>query len=954
MKTRGILLFSTLLALSIVTKAQLNVIEYKLDNGFTVILNPDETANAIFGAVAVNTGSKNDPIVATGMSHYLEHLLFKGTATLGTHNYKKEKPHLDSVIFYYDKLGQTKDDEQRDKIQMKINYHSVEASKYAMPNEFDKLLKNIGSTSINATTSNDLTIYFNEFPSHQIEKWLDLYAHRFQDPVFRSFQSELEVVYEEKNRAMDDMQRRLFTIFSQEFYKGHPYGDKGTLGTIEHLKNPSLTKMYEYFDAYYKANNMALILAGNFDPEIVKPLIEAKFGVLEAGEIPVNDIAQPYAIKGRQVKNKRLTPIKVGVMGFRTVPGGHADELALEVAGYLLQNESGTGFIDQLQNDGKLMMAWSFSENMDEAGNQYFIYIPKILIQSLKGAEKQMLGQVNRLKDGDFPDDLMLSVKNEMYKNYQLSIEEPSNRGYMFSNMFRRGKSYQEISNYPERLELITKEDIKRVCKKYFGEDYFVLQSRTGFPKKTKLEKPKFNPVQVDQSKESVYANKFNKIPETKVNDRFLEFKKDLTQLDIDGNDLFIVENPINDIYELSFQYHYGAISDPDLEILANLMEYTHPKDQKLNDFRKEIALLGSTYYFEATKSNFIVHITGIEKNLDQVISKINGLLTNPNVDENSFKILINNFKTNRKAEKEEPALIAQALAQYGLYGKNSTLSNRSTAKAISKMNYLDVLAKLEEVKKHKISIHFTGKTDANDIESILKSNYSFKTNPPSLLPYNPMILDRTENQIFVLHNSKVVQSNMFFIKKSSLFSKELRAPQKLFNAYFSGGFSGILTQEIREYRSLAYSSSAGYRSHSSPIGNNFFYTYIGCQADKTNDAVSVAFDLLNNMPEKPERFNTVRNSVVLSQNAEYPNFRSLSKKVEAFQYLGYKTDPNIESNKAYAKLNFKDIVSFYKENLQNQKAFLGIYGDTKRFSLDKLKQFGTVKEINLEDVIKF
>ena len=341
------IIFATfiLFCFSLSLNAQLQVIQYKLDNGFTVILNPDKNANTIFGAVAVNTGSKNDPSDATGISHYLEHLLFKGTKELGTSDYEKEKIHLDSINFYYDLLGNTVDDEKREEIQLIINKHSLDASKYAMPNEFDKLLKTIGSTGINATTSNDLTIYFNEFPSHQIEKWLDIYTHRFQDPVFRSFQSELEVVYEEKNRAMDDMQRRLFTEFSKEFYKGHPYGDKGTLGTIEHLKNPSLTKMYQYFKEYYIANNMCLILTGNFDVETVKPLIQSKFGQLKAGNIPKNTIAEPYKIIGRIVKNKRLTPIKVGLMGFRTVPGGHEDELTLDVVNYLLQNESGTGLV---------------------------------------------------------------------------------------------------------------------------------------------------------------------------------------------------------------------------------------------------------------------------------------------------------------------------------------------------------------------------------------------------------------------------------------------------------------------------------------------------------------------------------------------------------------------------------------------------------------------------------
>ena len=494
--------------------------------------------------------------------------------------------------------------------------------------------------------------------------------------------------------------------------------------------------MYEYFYDYYKANNMGLILTGNFDPEEVKPIIEAKFGVLEGGDIPENKIAEPFKFDGRQVMNKRLTPIKVGLMGFRTVPAGHPDELVLDVANSLLQNESGTGFVDQLQNDGKIMMAWSFAENMDEAGNQYFIYVPKILIQSLKGAEKLMIEQVEKLKTGNYSDDLLLSIKNEMYKNHQLSTDNQINRGYLFANMFRRGKTYKDIADYPNRLKKVSKEDIKRVCEKYFGKDYFVLQSRTGFPKKEKLENPKFKPVQVDQIKESEYAKAFKEIPENKLKDRFIDFNKDLTEIDLKGNKLYVVKNPINDIYDLTIQYHYGEFSDPDLEILADLMSYAHPENQSLVEFKKEISLLGSNYYFESTSNSFQLHITGIEKNLDQIIKKLNAVVQNPYVDEKSFDILAKSIKTGRKAEKEEPMVIAQALAQYGLFGDKSLVKNRSTAKEISKMNYKDVLGKLQEVKKHRVSIHFTGLTKSEEIKELVESYYTLERNAPSLMPY--------------------------------------------------------------------------------------------------------------------------------------------------------------------------------------------------------------------------
>lgn len=177
-----------------------NLNQYKLDNGLTVILNEDHTRTEVFGYVVCKAGSKDDPADATGMAHYMEHLLFKGTETMGTTDWEKEKPHIDSIFVLYDQLGMTEDEEARKAIQLLINEQSVFANEYAIPNELDNILKELGSTGMNANTTADRTVYFNTFPPNQIERWIEVYAHRFQNAVFRSFQAELEVVYEEKKQ----------------------------------------------------------------------------------------------------------------------------------------------------------------------------------------------------------------------------------------------------------------------------------------------------------------------------------------------------------------------------------------------------------------------------------------------------------------------------------------------------------------------------------------------------------------------------------------------------------------------------------------------------------------------------------------------------------------------------------------------------------------------------------
>ncbi|MEQ8624184.1 MAG: insulinase family protein [Vicingaceae bacterium] len=936
-------------------KAQLNVVEYTLDNGLTVILNPDSFQNEVAGAVAINTGSKNDPIDATGISHYLEHLLFKGTAELGTANYEKEKPHLDSINVLYDLLGLASDEDKRDEIQRLINEQAVAASAYGMPNEFDKLLKSIGSTKINASTSKDLTIYYNNFPPNQLKKWLDIYAHRFQNPVFRSFQSELEVVYEEKNRAADNLQRRVLKRFDEVFYKDHPYGEKNTLGEIEHLKNPSLTKMYAYFQNYYVPNNMALILSGNFNVDKVKQLIEESFGELERKPFVKNTISPPTPFNGREVIKERITPIKFGILGFRTVPSFHEDELALEVISSLFQNKSETGLIDELKNKNNLMMAFSYHDIEDEAGNQVFIYVPKVFVQSLKNAEKLVLGQIEKLKNGQFSDDLLQSVKNELYKDYQQQLENVNYRSRIFASLFRAGKSWNEIKSYPEKIEQLSKAQIIEVANKYYGDDFLVFQSRTGFSKKEKLDKPNFQPVKADQSRRSTYAKKFDQIEELPIKNKFIDFENDLELIPLgDSSKLFVVKNPVNDIYELSIRFHIGLLVEPKLQLAADLMNTAYPRNEERSAFKTKIALLGSQYYFEVGSNFFELRLSGIESNLDQVLRYINTLLKDPAFEKNAMKIIYNSYKTDRKVEEEDAFLIAKAMAQYGLYGKSSVLLNRPTLKEIKKLEISDIKPIIEQVLMHSVSIHFTGKSKAAEIQETIENKLELQFNGISTIPFYQPLVKRSKNEVLILDNKKLVQSHLFFVKNSSSFQLHQYPKMELFNTYFDGGFSGILTQEIREYRSLAYSTGANFTYSVHPKTDNYFYTYVGCQADKTLSAAVETYDLIQDMPQKPERMQSIQKNLSLKQLSNYPSFRDLSKTVELYQMKGLEIDPNEYAITKFPQLDFKDVYLFYQENIKQVPTYFGIYGDSKRFKQEELSKIGKVRTIKRSEVISF
>ncbi|MGN6510074.1 MAG: M16 family metallopeptidase, partial [Chitinophaga sp.] len=235
---------------------------YTLKNGLTVMLSVNKKEPRIQTLIGVRAGSNNDPKDHTGLAHYLEHLLFKGTTHYGSLDWSKEKPYLDEITSLYDKYNHTTGTDERKAVYRQIDSVSGLAAKYAIANEYDKMMTNMGAQGTNAHTWVEETVYEEDIPSTAVDKFLAVQAERFKDPVFRIFHTELEAVYEEKNRGLDNDGRKMYETMLATLFPTHNYGQQSTIGTVEHLKNPSLIAIRKFYNEYYTPNNMAIVMAG--------------------------------------------------------------------------------------------------------------------------------------------------------------------------------------------------------------------------------------------------------------------------------------------------------------------------------------------------------------------------------------------------------------------------------------------------------------------------------------------------------------------------------------------------------------------------------------------------------------------------------------------------------------------------------------------------------------------
>jgi len=933
----------------------LKVTQFTLENGLTVYLNEDHSLPQVFGAVVVNAGGKNDPKDATGIAHYLEHVMFKGTDKIGTLHWEAEKPILDSISLMYDYLYETQDDAKRKEIQKTINQLSLRAAEYAIPNETDLILQHIGGTRINAATSEDYTVYHNLFPSNQIEKWLDIYVERFRNPVFRLFQSELETVYEEKNMYEDNFFMKVFTEYQKNFWKVHPYGQQSIIGTTEHLKNPRLSKMVDFYHTYYVANNMALMLSGDFITEDVIPLIKEKFAIWENRPVPENPVYEEKPFNGREEVNVKMTPIAMGAIGFRTVPANHEDEIALTICGEILSNQNQTGLLDELMNDNQIWGVYVMNFNYNDLGGFHILFIPKLLVQKLSDAETLIINKIKKLRTGDFSEQFFEGVKLNYLKEHLQNLENVETRGLMLLDCFTQKKSWEDMLAVADKVNKLTKDDVVRIANQYFGDNYLVANSRIGYPKKDKIEKPDWKPIASQQNgKKSEFAEWIEGLPETEIPPKFVDFNKDLVISTLcKGVEYYQTVNTMNPVFSLNFRFKVGTETDNRYSYIADYLNEIGTSTQSAKEFKKALQNLGATLDFSCDKNYFVISMDGFDDQMEGTLQLVSQILHQPEVKPETIKKLWENEKGSYKMNVNNPATLGKALFEYVQYGQKSSFINKLSLKEVKKLTPEGLIALFRNILNYESGVHYSGTLPVAEMQSLLLKYFNFSTEPQRA-SFIEIPVSKISQPIVYLHkNKKSLQSNINILSNGQVADEKEKALLNAFNEYFGNGMSGIFFQEIRELRSLGYYTRAAYITPELQQNQGFLREYLGTQSDKTIDGVKALVELIKNMPQKPERIETVKRSLIQGINMGNVNFRDLSRQVSRWRSQGYHEDPRKFQYKIYENLTFDDIIAVYQEFIKENPIAITISGNTKKFNTKSLSAFGKINYIKTNEIIK-
>ncbi|HTN68164.1 MAG TPA: insulinase family protein [Dysgonamonadaceae bacterium] len=960
---KKLVIISTLLLCSLFvlfSKNPLSVKEYRLSNGLTVWLNEDNSQPKVIGSIIVKAGAKDSP--NTGVAHYFEHILFKGTDKIGTINYTEEKVWLDSISEKYDELALLTDPKERLEIQKEINELSIKAAEYVIPNEFNKLVSQYGGTGLNAGTSWDYTMYFNTFTPQYMKQWCEINSERLINPVFRMFQSELETVYEEKNMYADMLGSQAAEKIIEEFFKPHPY-QYPIIGSTENLKNPRLSEMEEFFKTYYIAGNMGLVMSGDFDTEEVLPLLDATFGKIQKGSVEKAAFEMPAPIKGKvDLKAKIPIPfVRANALLWRGVPSNHPDEVALSLAISFLSNENKTGLLDKLTIDGKLMMSTALPLSMNDAGAIAIIAIPNIPFQTYGSAQKLLFGALNKIKNGDISDEMFQSLKLEQERKHLLDLESLDTRNQKIIEVFAKGMTWNEYLKQTETIKLITKQDVIDIANKYFSNNYFDVKKKTGKYSNAKISKPPFKPIEaVNKEEESDYSKWLKTLDSSEFTPRYLDFENDGLSVSLDDNSLlqlYHTFNSMNNVFNLTMNFEIGSRQLPTLTPLVSYLNYLGTDKQNVDEFNQELQQLGSTLSFNVNATNFTISVSGFDNAFEETFKLATHFLTNLKPDKSKLKKLTKEKKIEDKATRKSSDELSKALTEKVKFGNASDYLTRLSLKELKQVSAEELISDLQKILSTEGNFHYIGTLSQPEVATIVTQNFPVNgINSESNNPDFKEGIIYSQPKVFFYNDSKATQSIVqAYILGPVQINNHKKNISKLFNSYFGGGMSSLMFQEIREFRSLAYRANSSLENPPVKLKDKAirFNLLLSTQADKTTEAIQAVESLLVEMPFNEKRLKAAKENLINQAQSAYPNFREKTQRIAFYKQQGYSDDPNKLLVEDVSEFNLQNLEDFYTNNIQGKTVVYIVVGNKKKIDIKQLEQIGELEEMKVGDFLK-
>ncbi len=941
---------------TVVANDPMKVRTYVLGNGLTVMMAVNKKQPRIQTYIATKAGSKNDPADNTGLAHYLEHMLFKGTDKYGTKDWAKEKVQLDKIDVLYEQYNKTTDEAKRKQIYHLIDSVSGVASSFAIANEYDKLMQGIGAQGTNAFTSLEQTVYVNDIPENNFNKWVEIEAERFRNPILRLFHTELEAVYEEKNISLDNDGRKVFEAMMTSLFKNHSYGTQTTIGTVDHLKNPSLVKIRNYYNTYYVPNNMAIVLSGDFDADEAIKTIDANFSYMQNKSVPAFTFKPETEQTAPDVVTVFGPDAENLMIGYRMPGVGTKESRMLQLVDMLLSNAK-AGLIDLNLNKKQAVLGASSSVWGNKDYSIAFLTGKPKKDQTLEEVKDLLLAQIEKVKAGDFDENTLKAIIANM-KVYKIQERESNDgRAGIMLDAFTSNRNWAEVVAELDEMEKITKAELVAFAKTYYANNYVIVYKKVGEDKSiVKINKPEITPVDVNRDDVSPFVKQILETPSPKIAPKFIDFNKDMTFGKTGYAPIHYVQNTDNELFQLYYVLDMGKFNDLKLPMAVNLLQYLGTDKYTADQISQEFFKLACDFSVNVGNEQVYVSLKGLNQNFVPALKLFEHLLANAKPDQTALNTLVERTLKGREDNKKNKGLIFRAALQnYAMFGTKNPFKHELTTDQLKALTAVELTGYLKQLTSYQHKIWYFGPLPIASLTQTLNKEHKMNKTP---LPYPAQVefvrTETNENKVLFV-DYKMVQAEIMWMNRSTTGFDAAKAPVvTMFNEYFGGGMSSIVFQTIRESKALAYSTYSRYNTPSKQKDPYYIVAYVGTQADKFNDAVPAMNELLNKMPRTDNGFESAKNSILNAIETERTNDANIIFAYAAAQKLGLNYDLNKDIYQKVPQLTYTDIENFQINNYSNKPFTYCIMGSQDKLKTADLEKLGKVQVLTLEEIFGY
>ena len=579
--------------------------------------------------------------------------------------------------------------------------------------------------------------------------------------------------------------------------------------------------------------------------------------------------------------------------------------------------------------------------------------------QTLKELRNLILEQLEIVKKGDFPDWLMPAIINDFKVRELGGLKSNENRVSAINEAFVYGLSWEEKSKEIKILEGITKQEIIEFTNSAIYDNNYVAiykeQTEEALDRQ-KVAKPTITPLNIPKENQSEFLKEFiaSNNPDP-IEPNFIDYKKEVLVSEVKkGVKLHYCNNKYDELFSITFIYPLGSYHHSKLGLAVQQAKLLGTSKYSSTQLAQEMYKIGMSYSVNVGQKETSIILSGLTSQLDTSFKLLNHVLMDTKANQEVTNRLIQKTLQVRDNSLKNPrGLLWNGLQNYAVYGKKSPLMDQLSNKSLKTLESEELQNDFQYLFDFKPQVLFYGESDINEIKSMISSSSLIAGEKFKSPEMDYLRKEMKETNITIL-DYDLKTSEILLLSKGTPFKKSELAANNVFNEYYGGGMSSVVFQEIREKKALAYSTFAEHTSAKDTTKPQYTYGYIGCQTDKTYEAIESMIRVLKKMPKDSIKFA----QSVSSKRQQLESSRTTrASKLSSFwanKKLGFEESENEQIYNSLSSLDLEDIVQFHEDNVAGSEFSILIVSNLKELNIEKLERFGKVEILKVEDLYPY